>query len=149
MGQTAETEHVWRPAVEMAKATRARNNALRGSKLGRLLLTLERCSRFCGSHVEPISRRFSPFLNELRHACKLADEAGIAYGSFRDSFGALLLAFDLGCGDIVFCTFYTSLATKVFPRRPDPLNNNAVLAQAIEDRLTRVRPQQLAASQKA
>src|SRR5947207_1763286 len=100
MGQPmAETDHIWRPAVEKAKATRARNNALRRSTFGRLLLVLERCSRFCGSHVEPISRRFAPFLNELRYACKLADEAGVVYGSFRDNFGAILLAFELDGGD--------------------------------------------------
>ena len=139
-GHRAATERKRRPVFEKAKVTRARNNALRRSNAGRLLLVLERCWRFYGSLPDPTSRRFAPFLNELRYACKLADEAGITHGSVRDDLGLFLLAFEFTCGDIVFGTFDTSVAVTSFPRSPAALDNDAVLAQAIEQTLMHAHP---------
>jgi hypothetical protein len=79
-------------------------------------------------------------VKELRYACRLADEAGVFYGSFRDGFSSPLLAFELDSGDIVFCTFDTTLANTPFPRRPTPLENDAILAKAIEQRLSQAHP---------
>src|SRR3954469_14094784 len=84
-------------SFEKAKITRARNNALRGSVFGRLLLTLERCSAL--QPPEPNKRKLPFFLNELVYACKLASEAGISKGWERQASGSFVLVFGLPEGD--------------------------------------------------
>src|SRR4051812_2388246 len=108
-------------SVEKAKMTRARNNALRGSVLGRLLLTLQRCSAL--QPLEPNKRKLSLFLNELVYACKLASEAGISKGWERQA-GSFLLVFGLPEGDVVFNTFQHCTEVERFPRLPAAPDNS-------------------------
>src|SRR5205807_2044992 len=119
-------------SVEKAKITRARNNALRGSVFGRLLLTLERCSAL--QPLEPNKRKLPFYLNELAYGCKLASEAGISKGWERQA-GSFVLVFGLPEGDIVFNTFEHCTAVERFPRLPAALDNAAILELAVEQLL--------------
>jgi len=120
-----------RDQVERAKLTKARNNILRGSAVGRLLLVLERCWLLNNKETDMNSRRFSRLLDELRYACKLADEAAVPNGWVQDDMGSFLLAFQLSSGDIVFATSDQGLGAEPFSRKPIPSDQADVLARAI------------------
>lgn len=138
--KTAEaTQHKRRAAAEKAKITKQRNNALRRSSVGRLLLVLERCASLVKSGREMDSRRFLRFLRDLRYACRLADETGIAHGWFADESGMFSLAFGLSSGDVVFSTLDESLGTGKFPRSPVTPDNSHIVALAIDRLLGQIR----------
>jgi hypothetical protein len=131
MRSTAAILEKRRAAVEQGQRTKRRNNALRNSTTGRLLLVLERCVSLTRSGVEIDKRRFSRILNELRYACKLADQAGIRKGTVIDSFGMFSLVFELSGGDIVLSTVDERLCADAFPREPIIGDNSRVLAECI------------------
>jgi hypothetical protein len=85
------------------------------------------------------SRRFSLFLNDLRYACKLADEAQIRSGSVTDSFGMFSLVFELSSGDVVFSTLDERLGAGPIPRQTISLDNSLVLGVAIAEQLEQIR----------
>lgn len=137
--KTAEaTQHKRRAAAEKAKITKQRNNALRRSNVGRLLMVLERCSSLVKSGHEMDSRRFSLFLNDLRYACKLANEARIRNGSVTDNFGMFSLVFELSSGDVVLGTLDEKLSADAFPRDPISGDNFLVLEVAIAEQLAQI-----------
>jgi hypothetical protein len=131
MRSTAAILEKRREAVEKGQRTKRRNNALRSSTTGRLLLVLERCVSLTHSGQEIDRRRFSRILDELRYACKLADEAGIRKGTIIDSFGMFSLAFELSGGDIVLSTVDERLCADAFPRKPIIGDNPRILAESI------------------
>jgi len=127
-----------RAAVEKAKITRERNNLLRTSTTGRLLLELERCVVTSTHRLD--SRRFARFLKDLRYACQLADEAGVKNGWFKDYSGLSSVAFELSSGDVVFSKLDESLGNQSFWRKPIASDNSRVLAKAIEELLAQIIP---------
>src|SRR5690242_11825403 len=96
-----------RAAVEKAKITRERNNLLRSSATGRLLLVLWRCVVTSTHRMD--SRQFDRLLKDLRYACQLADEAGVKNRWLRDNAGLSSVAFELDSGDVVFSALDESL----------------------------------------
>ena len=114
MLQVADIPQTKRQAsVAKARATRTRNDILRSSSLGRLLLVLERCAAFHANSKQ----RMDLLLGELRYACTLADACGVRYGWIREGFEQNALAFELSNGDIVFKTGEIRMPAAAFPRR--------------------------------
>jgi hypothetical protein len=131
MRSTAAILEKRRAAVEKGQRTKRRNNALRSSTIGRLLLVLERCVSLTNSGREIDRRRFSRILDDLRYACKLAEGAGIRKGSISDSFGMFALVFELRSGDVVLSTVDERLCADEFPREPMAEDNSRILAESI------------------
>ena len=137
---TAEATIVKRKAaVEKGRLTKARNTALRSSRTGRILLSLERCSSLSQKNANTDNRRLTRFLSELQYVCKLADEIGIPNGWIQDEEDSFLLGFALSSGEIVFSTFDQRLGRQPFPRRPNARDNDSVLARAVEQLLREAR----------
>lgn len=126
-------------AVEKGRLTKARNTALRSSRTGRILLSLERCSSLSKKNANADNRRLTRFLSELQYVCKLADEIGIPNGWIQDE-DSFLLGFAVSSGEIVFSTFDQKLGRQPFPRRPNASDNDRVLARAVEQLLREARP---------
>ena len=122
-------------AVKKGRLTKARNTALRSSRTGRILLSLERCSSLSKKNANMDNRRLTRFLNELQYVCKLADEIGIPNGWIQDEEDSFLLGFAVSSGEIVFSTFDQRLGRQSFPRRPNAPDNDSVLAHAVEQLL--------------
>lgn len=132
MVATAEAlQHKQRLAIDRARLTWNRNQVLRVSSTGRLLLVLERCVGFVDEAKEMSSRRVSRLRDELSYACELADEAGIEHGWVRGSQGAFSLVFALSSGDVLFTNLTEGLGTDRFPREPIAANNSRIVARAI------------------
>jgi len=70
----------WKARTDKATATRIRNNALRSSRKGRLLLVVERCVLLNPGEWQRKLRTFKRVLEELRYACELAKAAGVPCG---------------------------------------------------------------------
>jgi hypothetical protein len=137
---TAEATIAKRKAtVEKGRLTKARNTALRGSRTGRILLSLERCSSLSKKNANADNRRLTRYLSELQYVCKLADETGIPNGWIHDQEDSFLLGFALSSGEIVFNTFDQRLGRQPFPRRPNAPDNDSVLARAVEQLLREAR----------
>lgn len=131
---TAEAEalrHKRRLAIDRAKLTWNRNQVLRVSSTGRLLLVLERCVGLVDEAGEMSSRRLSRLRDELSYACELADEAGIEHGWISRSQRTFSLAFALSSGDVLFTDLTESFGTDAFPREPIVANNPMIVARAI------------------
>jgi hypothetical protein len=116
-----------RASVAKARATRTRNDILRSSSVGRLLLVLERCTAFHANSKQ----RLDLLLGELRYACTLADACGVHYGWLREGFEQYALAFELSTGDMVFKTGEIRMPSAGFPRRIMEYTPQ-ILAKAIE-----------------
>lgn len=114
-------------SIAKARATRTRNDILRSSSVGRLLLVLERCAAFHANSKQ----RMDLLLGELRYACTLADACGVRYGWIREGFEQYALAFELSDGDIVFKTGEIRMPATAFPRRVSEYIPQ-VLVKAIE-----------------
>src|SRR5690348_9387018 len=102
MEAISSIRHKRRVALDRAKITLNRNNVLRQSGTGRLLLVLERCVAFVNEPEKMTSRRMSILKNELSYACELADEAGVQNGWINDAPDTFALVFVLSSGDLVF-----------------------------------------------
>jgi hypothetical protein len=136
---TAEATIVKRKAaVEKGRLTKARNTALRSSRTGRILLSLERCSSLSKKNLNMDNRRLTRFLSELQYVCKLADEIGIPNGWIQDE-DSFLLGFAVSSGEIVFSTFDQRLGRQSFSGRPKAPDNDSVLARAVEQLLREAR----------
>ena len=134
MVATAEAEalrHKRRLAIDRAKLTWNRNQVLRLSSTGRLLLVLERCVALVEEAREMSGRRLSRLRDDLSYACELADEAGIEHGWISGSQGTFSLAFALSSGDVLFTDLTENLGTDVFPREAIAANNSRIVARAI------------------
>lgn len=116
-----------------------RNQILRRSSTGRLLLILESCVALANDNAEMSSRLSSRLTNELSYACALADEAGIQNGWVRHRLGTFALVFAISTGDVVFTGLNENLGSDPFPAEPIISDNSWVWGI-----LQRCRPTRLA-----
>ena len=130
---TAAIQHKRRTAVDKAKITWKRNQVLRRSSIGRFLLALEGCLALVNDEGEMKGRRLTRLLDELSHACELADEAGVQNGWVRERLGIFSLVFTLSSGNVVFNRLDESLDTDAPPPEPIASSNSWVLARAIAE----------------
>jgi len=136
MQSLAEVRHKRRVAYDRARITWNRNQLLRRSSTGRLLLMLERCVLLASEEGEMNSRRFSRLMNDLSYGCALADEAGVQNGWINEQRGTFSLVFAISTGDVVFRNLKESLGSDPFVGEPIPTNNSWVLARAINEILS-------------
>ncbi len=136
MQSLAEVRHKRRVAYDRARITWNRNQLLRRSSTGRLLLMLERCVLLASEDGEMNSRRFSRLMNDLSYACALADEAGVQNGWIDERRGTFSLVFTISSGDVVFRQLRENLGSGPFLGDPIGSNNASVLARAINEILS-------------
>jgi PilZ domain-containing protein len=139
MEAISSIRHKRRVALDRAKITLNRNNVLRQSGTGRLLLVLERCVAFVNEPEKMTSRRMSILKNELSYACELADEAGVQNGWINDAPDTFALVFVLSSGDLVFPGLNGSLGAEPFPREPLLSDNGFVVARAVAEILSQAK----------
>ena len=136
MESLAAIRHKRRVAFDRAKITWNRNNVLRRSSTGRLLLVLERCIALIHDEGEMSTRRLSRLADELSYACQLADEAGVQNGWISDAQRTFSLVFAISSGDVVFSSLRESLGADPFPGEPIVSDNSWILARAINEILS-------------
>lgn len=122
----------WKARTDKATATRVRNNALRNSRKGRLLLVLERCVLLNPGEWQRNTRAFKRVLEELRYACELAKAAGVPCGWLAVEGEQWLVAFGLNKGDVVFNTQEERLGPARFPATIRRDNKEIVAAEIAE-----------------
>lgn len=122
----------WKARTAKATATRVRNNALRSSHKGRLLLVLERCVRSKPGEWQLNARAFKRFLEQLRYACELAKAAGVPCGWLAVEGEQWLVAFGLNKGDVIFNTQEERLGPARFPAAIRQDNKEIVAAEIAE-----------------
>jgi len=139
MEAISSIRHKRRVALDRAKITLNRNNVLRQSGTGRLLLVLERCVAFVNEPEKMTSRRMSILKNELSYACELADEAGVQNGWINDSPDSFALVFALSSGDLIFPALNENLGAEAFSREPILSDNGFVVARAVAEILSQAK----------
>lgn len=136
MASLAAIRHERRVALDRAQIIWNRNNALRRSSTGRLLLVLEGCISLINDKREMSSHGLSQLIDDLSHASALADEAGIQHGWIRHGIEEFALVFAISTGDVVFSGLNENLGTDSFPSEPVVSDNSWTVARAINQILS-------------